>query len=357
MKKTILNFFLIVALAPLLTQCASQTDVDDLRYQLRIVNKKLEDMKSTTFGQLQKRQAASAGQMDEIGSQMLELKSQLEETGHSNRRLKEYNKELQQSIDAIAATEAKKREELVRQFELGQKEKQEELDALNEQLRIQNKNVKAIQDARIRDAELRAQAAKRAAEAAKIKARTVSSATVNRSRTAHIAADKKKIRLKAPLKAASAPSVTSQQKSPAPVSSNYSSSQKAATPSTIKADDSANKMTRAQKLFEKNKLNDAFNLFEQVATSPSSSDSVNARYMMGQCLFNQKEYDKAIMQYQKIISQHPGNPKAPTAMFRQGVAFEKLSDKQTAKVIYKKIIKQHGSSPEAEKAREKLSKL
>ena len=70
-----------------------------------------------------------------------------------------------------------------------------------------------------------------------------------------------------------------------------------------------------------------------------------------------KEYDKAIMQYQKIISQHPGSEKAPAAMFRQGEAFEKLSDKETARVIYKKILKRHGTSPEAEKAKEKLSKL
>jgi len=116
-------------------------------------------------------------------------------------------------------------------------------------------------------------------------------------------------------------------------------------------------MAQAQKLYAKNKFNEAYDLFEQVATTPSSGDSVNARYMMGQCLFNQKEYDKAIMQYQKIISQHPGNEKAPAAMFRQGAAFEKLSDKATAKVIYKKILKRHGSSPEAEKAKEKLSKL
>ncbi len=160
MKKTILNFLLIFALSPLLIQCASQSDLEDLRYQLRIVNKKLEDMKSTTFGQLQKRQAASAGQMDELGLEVLELKSQLEETGHSNRRLKEHNKELQQSIEAIATTEASKREELLHQFQEGQKTKEEELRQLNEQFRVQNENVKAIQSARIRDAELKAQAAK-----------------------------------------------------------------------------------------------------------------------------------------------------------------------------------------------------
>lgn len=79
--------------------------------------------------------------------------------------------------------------------------------------------------------------------------------------------------------------------------------------------------------------------------------------MMGECLFNQKEYDKAIMQYQKIISQHSNHAKAPSAMLKQGMAFEKLADRDTAKVIYKKLLKKHGTSPEASAAQEKLGKL
>jgi len=357
MKKIILNFLLIAAIAPLLIQCASQSDMDDLRYQLRIVNKKLEDMKSTTFGQLQKRQAASAGQMDELGLEVLELKSQLEETGHTNRRLKEQNKELQQSIEAVSATEAKKREELLHQFEEGQKAKQDELLALNEQIRVQNENVKAIQQARIRDAELKAQAAKRKAEAAKAKARTASTAPLPRPGVTHILADKKKNKFKVAPSPRPTAAAASKQAVPVSTAAGSSSAGKTAVASTPKTGASSGKMAQAQKLYTKNKFNEAYDLFEQVATTPSSGDSVNARYMMGQCLFNQKEYDKAIMQYQKIISQHPGNEKAPAAMFRQGAAFEKLSDKETAKVIYKKILKRHGSSPEAEKAREKLSKL
>jgi tol-pal system protein YbgF len=357
MKKTILNFLLILALSPLLIQCASQSDVEDIRYQLRIVNKKLEDMKSTTFGQLQKRQAASAGQMDELGLEVLELKSQLEETGHSNRRLKENNKELQQSIEAIAHSEAIKREELLQKFQEGQKTKEEELHQLNEQLRVQNENVKAIQSARIRDAELKAQAAKRAAEAAKIRARTANTAPLRRPGVAHILADKKKIKITVPLSPKPTTTRVSKQIAPAATSTGPVTSGTTKAASTSQQNVSPGKMTQAQKLFSKNKFNEAYDLFEQVATNPASSDSVNGRYMMGQCLFKQKKYDKAIMQYQKIISQHPGSEKAPAAMFRQGEAFEKLSDRETAKVIYKKIIKRHGGSPEAEKAKEKLSKL
>ena len=66
MKKTVFNFILLASVAPFLVQCASQTELEELRYQLRIVNKKLEDMKSDTVGQLQKRQAVASGQVDMV---------------------------------------------------------------------------------------------------------------------------------------------------------------------------------------------------------------------------------------------------------------------------------------------------
>ena len=72
MKKTLLNFFLLASVTPFLIQCAAQTDVDDLRYQLRIVNKKLEDMKANTVDQLQKRQAMASGQVDQVELDILE---------------------------------------------------------------------------------------------------------------------------------------------------------------------------------------------------------------------------------------------------------------------------------------------
>jgi len=356
MKKTVFNFLLIVIFAPFLVQCASQTDVDELRYQLRIVNKKLEDMKSTTFGQLQKRQAASSGQLDQFELQMLELKSQLEETNHTNRKLREQNKELEQSIDTLASSEATKREELLEFFNQNQLTKEKELNALNEKLRIQHENVQAIQDARIRDAELRAQKAAKAAEAAKVRARTARATTIPQTGNKHILAEKKKVKFKV-AETITAPQNVPQRKLSSDAAA--TTTPPATPPTTVvaKTSSSKNEMTEAQQLFDNGKFNKAFDSFEQIAINSSSKESVNARFMMGECLFKQKEYDKAIMQYQKIISQNSGHEKASVAMLRQGIAFEKLSDKETAKVIYKKILKQHGSSASAAEAQKRLDKL
>ena len=177
MKKTVVNFLLLASFSPFLVQCASQTEIEDLRYQLRIVNKKVEDIKGNTVDQLQKRQASASGQMDQVEQDILLLKSQLEETYHLNQRLKEQNKELEATISNVVQTEASKREEALRNIEETQRENEQKLTAeLNEKLRQQQESVKAIQEARIKEAERRAKDAALAAQLAKTRSSSASSA-------------------------------------------------------------------------------------------------------------------------------------------------------------------------------------
>lgn len=372
MKKFISLAFGMAAL-PFLVQCASQSDIADLRYQLRIVNKKLEDMKSSTVDPLQKRQAAATGQMEQLEKEILELKNQLEETTYLNQKLKDQNKDLQESISNVAQEEAAKREEALLRLEELQREKEAQLAELHNKLNAQQESVKAIQEARLKDAERKAKEAALNAELAKKKTQSMKpgatqakTATSTENKTsAHIQSDKKKMK-----KEGTATPVPETTKTP-PVADAAAPSEKEAPPAQeptapaaagAEPDKAENKVAdssfkKAQKLFEKNSYAEALPLFEQVASDSASSEGVDARYMMGECLFNQKEYDKAIMQYQKIISQHSAHNKAPAAMLKQGMAFEKLSDKETAKVIYKKLLKKHASAPEASKAQEHLSKL
>lgn len=357
MKKTVLNFLLLITVTPFLIQCAAQTDVDDLRYQLRIVNKKLEDMKSTEMGQLQKRQAAASGQFDQVEQDILKLKSQLEETHHLNQRLKEQNKELEATITNVVQSEATKREEALKQLEESQREKELRLtEALNEKLRMQQESVKAIQEARIKEAELRAKEASLAAEMAKTRSKSANSNLRSSDSIKQIQMDQEKIKLNVDTQTASEAQPKVSQPAEVAKAAPQQITAAPATQTTVEnlpLDDFA----KAQKLYESNKFKEAFQLFEQVAASSSGNNKVDARFMMGECLYQQKEYDKAIMQYQNIISQHSDHAKSPQAMLKQGMAFEKLADKDTAKVIYKKLLKKHASSPEAATAQEILSKL
>ncbi len=360
MKKFVINILFVFAVGPFLVQCASQNDVEELRYQLRIVNKKLEDMKSTTVP-LQKRQAAASGQMDQFEKEILVLKEQLDETHHINQKLKEQNKELETSISNVAQEEAAKREEALRRFEESQREKEAKLA---EKMNQQQESVKAIQEARLKEAERKAKETALMAELAKKKTQSSTNTTQHEKKekkdsSSPTTSDAKDTLTKqaAPVAEKDKPTAPAgtKEKSPPPTQQSPATQDKTAQPTPGEPSD--NNMKKAQKLFEKSSYAEALPIFEQIAGNSSSSDSVEARYMMGECLFNQKEYDKAIMQYQKIISQSSGHDKAPSAMLKQGMAFEKLADKDTAKVIYKKLLKKHGASKEASVAQDRLGKL
>ncbi len=363
MKKFVINILFIGAVVPFLVQCASQNDVEELRYQLRIVNKKIEDMKSTTVP-LQKKQAAASGQMDQFEKEILELKGQLDETHHINQKLKDQNKELESSISNVAQTEAAKREEAMRRFEEAQRDKEAKLV---EKMNQQQESVKAIQEARLKEAERKAKETALMAELAKKKTQNSSPAVQHEgSSSKQVPVDKKKEKKDAATNETTegtetvtkqAAPTTVKDKSAQPTATKEKSSLTTQPTPAAMGEPADSNMKKAQKLFEKNSYAEALPIFEQIAGNSSSSDAVEARYMMGECLFNQKEYDKAIMQYQKIISQSSGHDKAPSAMLKQGMAFEKLADKETAKVIYKKLLKKHGSSREASTAQERLGKL
>lgn len=354
MKKPILNFLLIAAVSPLLIQCASRSDLDDVRYQLRIVNKKIEDMKSTTVDQLQKRQAAASGQVEQLEQDILKLRGQLEETYHLNQRLNEQNKELEQSITSVAKQGALKREEALERLEKIQKEKEMQLSEMNNKLQLQQESVKAIQQARVKDAERRVKEAAIAAQLAKSRTKAANAAVKYKGTVRHIKATRKKVK-NSVVAPAPKPRVVKSSKSNSPLAKQTPAARKqTSSPTNTSA---TNNFQKGQALYNSKKYSKALEMFEQISMNSSNQQKVDARFMMGECLFKQKEYDKAIMQFQKIISLHSGHAKAPAAMLRQGMAFEKLSDNDTAKVIYKKLLKKHGTSAEATRAQEKLNKL
>jgi tol-pal system protein YbgF len=356
MKKTLRNIFAVMAVTPLLVQCATRTELDEVRYQLRIVNKKLEDMKSTTVDQLQKRQALASGQVEQLEQDIMKLRGQLEETYFLNQRLREQNKELELSITTVAEQEAAKREETLKKLEVIQKEKEAQLAELNNKLQLQQESVKAIQEARIKDAERKAREAEIAASVAKDRTRAASEAVLSKGGIRHIPQEEKKVKL-----SVVAPPVPSGPVTPAATGAQPPRQEESVQPATPAAPAAApvamDDYQKGQLLFEQDKYDEALKLFEQEAGQTSTPNSVDARFMMGECLFAQKDFDKAIMQFQKIISQHSDHARAPLAMLKQGMAFEKLSDKDTARVIYRKLIKKHASSPEAAEAQERLNKL
>ena len=83
----------------------------------------------------------------------------------------------------------------------------------------------------------------------------------------------------------------------------------------------------------------------------------NARYWIGETLFNEKNYEAAIVAFQDVIKTTPQHPKASAAMLRQARAFKAINDPKSAKYVLKKLIELHPKSEDAKKARELLKEL
>ena len=359
MNKSLATLLVLLSLTPFLVQCASQEEVKTLSYQLRAVNKKLEDMQANTVGDMQKKQASSSGQLNEMQQEILVLKSELEATAVTNRQLQEKNKGLESSLHDIVNKQSSETDIKITQ--------------LNEQLKQQQDSVATLQSARTQEAERKAAVAADAAEAARLKVKTAGS----NQGIAHFQADRKK-QIKgqaAPAevkKETSTPLVTVHATPPTtePVPADEASATPVAPtpkpapkkeqeqPAPAAAAPTDELFNQAQKKYETGNYQNAYETFESSLNKHATgANAIQARYMMGECLYQQKEYDQAILQYQKIISSQPKHPKTPTALLKQAMAFEQLSDKDTAKILYQKIITSYGSSPEAQQAKSKLSSL
>ena len=359
MKTYFRTIFLAASIAPFLASCATQDEVKRLQYQLHVVNKKLEEMKANTVSDIQKRQAASSSQMDQLSQEVLSLKGQLEEAERTNSLLSEKNAQLEQSVGDIAREEAARREEAFQKIQEEQANKDARIAELNDKLKAQEENLQAIQDARVREAERRAKEAQVKADAAKAKAMAASS--TSSGTIIAIKPEKQKRVLSAPPATLPAAAPAAKQAETVVAAPSSPTTSKAAEPSVAPKTEVAkpgSPLAEGQSLFDAKQYSGAYDAFAKVAAGGGDKDTVvTASYMMGESLFAQKEYDKAILQFQKIISQHSSHPKAAAATLKQAMAFELLSDNETARMIYKKIVTHYGSSPEAAIAQEKLGKL
>ena len=349
MKKITRNILLLFAICPFLVQCASQDEVNRLNYQLRVVNKKLNDMKNETVDDMQRRQAASSDQIDQLQNEIMTLRGQLEETAHLNKDLSEQNKQLETSFKSFSSKSEDERQAILKRNQEQEKIKEAKLAELSDKL-------SALQTYKVKEADRKAQEASRHAEEAKAKANEANKnvSKTESTPTTHIAADKKKTSKDQDPQIATA---ADKKPSPTPPSPPKPT---AKPPEAPAAGASANTDAYNQAMAEYNKGNfaGAFKHFEGfIGKNETGEKSIEARYMMGECLFKQKEYDQSILQYQKIVSNYPQHPKAAAALLRQGMAFESLSDKDTAKIIYKKIISAYGSSPEAATAKQRSGSL
>jgi tol-pal system protein YbgF len=135
-----------------------------------------------------------------------------------------------------------------------------------------------------------------------------------------------------------------------------SATTKGAAPPT--ADNAAAVYAAAKKAFDAGNLDQARNGFGAVVKNfPKSGQADNAQFWLGEIYYREKWYEKAILEYQKVIENYPKGNKLPAALLKQGLAFQKIGDKANAKLILQELLDKYPQSNEGRIAAQKIKEL
>lgn len=83
----------------------------------------------------------------------------------------------------------------------------------------------------------------------------------------------------------------------------------------------------------------------------------NVRYWIGETYYQEKNYEQAVLEFQRVIKEYPGKEKVPAAMLKQALSFRELGDVKSARFLLKEIISKYPQAEEAAAAKEALAKL
>jgi tol-pal system protein YbgF len=114
----------------------------------------------------------------------------------------------------------------------------------------------------------------------------------------------------------------------------------------------------AYETFQRGNLDAARRKFEAFLKQyPNTELSDNAQFWIGETHYLQKDYEKAILEYEKAVAKYPEGDKISAALFKQGLAFLELGDKSTARNLLRRVVDRYPHSDQAEMARKRLETI
>ena len=90
---------------------------------------------------------------------------------------------------------------------------------------------------------------------------------------------------------------------------------------------------------------------------PNTELSDNTQFWIGETYYQKKDFERAILEYEKAIVKYPEGDKIPAALFKQALAFQELGDKTNARNLFKRVIEKYPHSDQAELAKKKLETI
>ncbi len=83
----------------------------------------------------------------------------------------------------------------------------------------------------------------------------------------------------------------------------------------------------------------------------------NAQYWIGACYYGQRDYSRAIVEFNDLVLKYPKGDKVPAALLTMADAFADSGDKIDARLVLQKLTSQYPQTDEAGRARQKLQSL
>ena len=115
---------------------------------------------------------------------------------------------------------------------------------------------------------------------------------------------------------------------------------------------------QAKQAFDAGELEKAREGFQEFTKRfPNSQNADNAQFWIGEIYYREKWYEKAIVEYQKVVENYPKGNKIRSAMLKQGYAFLNIGDKANARLILKELINKYPDTTESQLAAQKLSQI
>jgi tol-pal system protein YbgF len=90
---------------------------------------------------------------------------------------------------------------------------------------------------------------------------------------------------------------------------------------------------------------------------PMDDMAGTAQFYLGEIAYRQLDYIDAVKAYNAVLEGFPGNPKAPAAQLKKGLALLQLSKKDAGVHELRALIQRHPQTPEAGQARSKLNSI
>ena len=141
---------------------------------------------------------------------------------------------------------------------------------------------------------------------------------------------------------------------PAPTSTTPSAGQ---TPSATGVDPFAEQQAyqSAFDLLKSGRYEDAAVAFQQfVAEFPTGSYADNAQYWLGETYYITRQFQRAVQEFERLVSMHPNSQKLTHALLKIGYAHDELGNKAEAERVLGELMERYPQSAAAGLARKRL---